>query len=303
MLGVWEITYSINNHPINTNMWHWHHEVPISEEQHWQDLLAAYPNSVLSQNYAATHLEMDVYWEQEEEALLFAACHGGKVAQLVATDWVAATAPENQAPLLIRQQIVISSSDDAEVMKKLRKRYPKRIVLTMPAEMAFGTGDHATTSTCLRLLCDYARSKEAGTWKLTDAGCGTAILALAGLHLGAASAIAYDFDPQAVEIAQRNIDRNGGAEKLQLFQADVFEWKAQDDELADILLANLFSTVLQKAFPMLISSMNKGATLIISGILKEQADETIAIAQKHGLELQKRITRGKWTTAQLTRPS
>ncbi len=284
-------------------MWHWQHQVPISEESYWQELLAQYPNSVLSQNFAATKLEMDVYWNEEHEALIFAACHGGKVQPLVATDWVAETAPENRPPLLIRQQIVISSSDDAAVMDALRERYPKRIILTMPAEMAFGTGDHATTSTCLRLLCDYAKSREAGSWRLTDAGCGTAILALAGLKLGARSAIAYDFDPQAIEISQRNIERNGGAEQLNLFQADVFEWEAAEEELADILLANLFSTVLQKAFPMLKRSMKKNGILIISGILKEQADETIAIAQQHGLVLEKRITRGKWTTAQLILPA
>ncbi len=283
-------------------MWHWQHQVPIQDEEYWKELLEQYPNSVTSQNYAATHLLLEIYWELEEQALLFAACHGGSVEEMLVKDWVAETAPENQPPLLIRQQLVISSNDDPEQLEELRTRYPKRIVLSLPAEMAFGTGNHATTSTCLRLLCDYAKGRPTGSWQLTDAGCGTAILALAGLHLGARHAIAYDFDPQAVEISQRNVERNGGAQQLDLFQADVFEWEAREDQLADILLANLFSTVLQQAFPHLIASMKRGGTLVISGILKEQADETLAIAEYHGLILEKRITRGKWTTAQLHLP-
>ncbi len=283
-------------------MWHWQHQVPIQQEDYWKDLLERYPQSVISQNYAATQLQLEIYWEQHEQALLFAACHGGSVNELDVKDWVAETAPENQPPLLIRQQLVISSNDDAQQLAELKQRYPQRIVLTLPAEMAFGTGNHATTSTCLRLLCDYAKTRTVGTWQLTDAGCGTAILALAGLHLGASHAIAYDFDPQAIEIAQRNVQRNGGAEHLELFHGDVFTWEAREEQRADILLANLFSTVLQQAFPHLISSMKAGGTLIISGILKEQADDTLAIAQEHGLILDKRITRGKWITAQLQLP-
>ncbi len=283
-------------------MWHWQHQVSIQEEEYWKELLEQYPQSVISQNYAATQLHLEIYWEQHEHALLFAACHGGSVSELALRDWVAESAPENQPPLLIRQQLVISSYDDAQHLAELKQRYPKRIVLTLPAEMAFGTGNHATTSTCLRLLCDYAKTQQAGTWQLTDAGCGTAILALAGLHLGASRAIAYDFDPQAIDIAQRNVQRNGGAEQLELFCGDVFTWEAREDQRADILLANLFSTVLQQAFPHLIASMKSGGILIISGILKEQADDTLAIAQEHGLIVDKRITRGKWTTAQLHLP-
>jgi ribosomal protein L11 methyltransferase len=150
------------------------------------------------------------------------------------------------------------------------------------------------------MLCDHVRSLEPGSWTLADIGCGTGVLALAGLRLGAEKAISFDFDPIAVEVAARNIERNGGADNLELFQADVFEWSPEPGQQADVVLANLFSTVLQKAFPRLINAMKPGAILIISGILNTQAEETLAAAEAAGLRVLKTISRGKWTTAKLT---
>jgi ribosomal protein L11 methyltransferase len=149
------------------------------------------------------------------------------------------------------------------------------------------------------MLCDEVKSRKA-PWTLADIGCGTGVLALAGLRLGAQSAISFDFDPIAVEVAERNIARNGGADNLSLFQADVFEWAPAPGEEADIVLANLFSTVLQKAFPRLIAAMKPDGVLIISGILNTQAQETLDAAQAAGLKVQKVVSRGKWTTAKLT---
>lgn len=280
-------------------MWQWHKSVPVEQEEMWQERLGNIPGCVISAGFHASRVSVDVYTETAEEAMVLQACYGGKVEELSTTDWVAATAPENTPPLMIRDRLVISASSDADVLAELRAKYPRRIVLTFPAERAFGTGNHATTSTCLRMLCDHVRHLPEKSWTLADIGCGTGVLALAGLRLGAASAISFDYDPIAVEVAARNIERNGGAENLSLFQADVFEWAPQPGEQADVVLANLFSTVLQKAFPRLIAAMKPDAILIISGILNTQADETLAAAEAAGLLLQKKITRGKWTTAQL----
>ena len=194
---------------------------------------------------------------------------------------------------------MISASADPSVLQELTSRYPGRTVLTFPAERAFGTGNHATTSTCLRMLCDEVKTRKS-PWTLTDIGCGTGVLALAGLRLGAQRAISFDFDPVAVEVAARNIERNGGADNLSLFQADVFEWAPAPGEEADIVLANLFSTVLQKAFPRLITAMKPAGILIISGILNTQKEETLAAATAAGLKVLKVVSRGKWTTAKLT---
>lgn len=280
-------------------MWQWHKTAPSGQEALWQQRLENVAGAVISAGFQASRLSIDVYTENAEEALVLQACYGGTVEELATVDWVAATAPENTPPLVIRDKIVISASADADVLAELRAKYPRRIILTFPAERAFGTGNHATTSTCLRMLCDHVRHLQPGSWTLADIGCGTGVLALAGLRLGAAHAISFDFDPVAVEVAERNIKRNGGADNLELFQADVFEWAPAPGQESDVVLANLFSTVLQKAFPRLIAAMKDDGIIIISGILNTQAAETLAAAEAAGLKVQKSISRSKWTTAQL----
>lgn len=284
-------------------MWVWHKTAAKEHESEWQERLASFPGAVISEGFAAERIVMDVYSETQEELLVLMALHGGKVEAVATTDWVAATAPENVPPLIIRDKLVISSSEEPQVLEELRQRYPKRHILCFPAERAFGTGNHATTSTCLRLLCDFAArmKREGREWKLIDIGCGTGVLALAGLRLGAGHALSFDFDPAAVEVAQRNLTRNGAAEGIELFQADVFEWAPRPGEEAELVLANLFSTVLQKAFPRILPAMKEGGTLIISGILRSQAEETLQAAEAAGLRVQRVIKRGKWTTAQLTK--
>ncbi len=283
-------------------MWVWHKTAGKEHEQLWQERLAAFPGAVVSEGFAAERIAIDVYSESQEELLVLMALHGGRVEVVPNIDWVAATAPENVPPLLIRDQLVISASEDDDRLEELRRRYPRRHVLCFPAERAFGTGNHATTSTCLRLLCDFARQcqRQRKPWKLIDIGCGTGVLALAGMRLGASSALSFDFDPAAVEVAGRNLARNGGAEGISLFQADIFEWVPAEDEAADLVLANLFSTVLQKAFPRILPAMKPGGILIISGILNSQAEETLQVAESAGLRVLQVVKRGKWTTAKLT---
>ena len=280
-------------------MWVWKKVIAKANEEEWQEKVGKLPGAVFSEGFHAERLQIDVYTETEEEALVLTACYGGKAEAVQTVDWVAATAPENTPPLIIRDRLVISASADPSVLQELTSRYPGRTVLTFPAERAFGTGNHATTSTCLRMLCDEVKTRQS-PWTLTDIGCGTGVLALAGLRLGAQRAISFDFDPVAVEVAARNIERNGGADNLSLFQADVFEWAPAPGEEADIVLANLFSTVLQKAFPRLITAMKPAGILIISGILNTQKEETLAAATAAGLKVLKVVSRGKWTTAKLT---
>jgi len=280
-------------------MYLWSKSVAKAHEGVWQERIGHLPGAVISEAFQAERILVEVYTETQEEALVLQVCYGGKVQAVKTVDWVAHTAPENTPPLIIRDRLIISASDSPAVTEALRRRYPNRIILTVPAERAFGTGNHATTSTCLRMLCDEVKARKGQAWKLADIGCGTGVLALAGLRLGAVSAVAFDFDPVAVEIARRNIERNGGAHHLELFQADVFQWEPTEEQKADIVLANLFSTVLQKAFPKLIATMRPGALLIISGILNTQAEETLTAAARAGLKLRRKVARGKWVTASL----
>ena len=285
-------------------MWVWKKHIAAEHEEEWQERLAEFPWAVISALPHAKRLLVEVYDEAPGKLLALYSCYGGDCSPVEEKDWVAATAPENTPPLIIRDRLVISADASEAKINELQARYPGRIVLSFPAERAFGTGNHATTSTCLRMLCDEARKLAPGQWRLIDAGCGTGVLGLAGMRLGAQSGICYDFDPIAVEVAERNLQRNGGAENLRLFQADVFEWSPKPEEKAHILLANLFSTVLQRAFPRLKACLAEPeSVLIVSGILREQAEETLAAANRHGFELLRRVTAGKWVTMKLRQRS
>ena len=87
------------------------------------------------------------------------------------------------------------------------KATPERPVLLIPAGMAFGTGDHATTATCLRFLADVADSLAGKPWEMLDLGTGSGILALAARVLGAKRVEAGDFDPDSVRTAKESATR------------------------------------------------------------------------------------------------
>lgn len=279
-------------------MWVWKKQIPAQQEEEWQQRIGPLPGLVISALPHAARLLVEVYSETPEQPLALYSCWGGSCDPIEDKDWVAATAPENIPPLMIRDRVIICADETRAA--EMQRAYPQRIVLIFPAERAFGTGGHATTATCLRMLCDEAKARQNTAWRLIDAGCGTGVLGLAGMRLGAQGGICYDFDPIAVEVAERNLRRNGGAEHLQVFQADVFEWMPRTEEKADVLMANLFSTVLQKAFPRLRACLaSPESVLIISGILRTQADETLAAAEKADFVLLRKVTVGKWVTMKL----
>ena len=169
-----------------------------------------------------------------------------------------------------------------------------RVKLILDPGLAFGTGGHETTSLCMEALDERVTGGE----RVLDIGTGSGILAIAALKLGAEHATAFDFDPMAIEVARHNMERNDvTGEELDLFVGDVFEWTPAARQKGDLVVANLFSTILQKAFPHIIAAMKKDAVLVISGILASQWEETKSAAERNGLSFDRVIKRGKWVTA------
>lgn len=271
---------------------------PAKWEDAWSERIAGNPNASIMIIKGGKTIRITVYCDKEEDALTLKEYFGGTIRTLKTQDWVAAQNREERPPLKIRDSLIITEQSSPEKLSALRQQFPARHILSVPAEMAFGTGDHATTSTCLRFICDFAKSHKKTAWNITDIGCGTAVLAIAALKLGATHATAFDFDPLAVEVARHNMERNTVSKnQLDLFIGDVFEWTPSPEQKGDIVVANLFSTILQKAFPRIIAGMNKNAVLIISGILATQWEETKNEAERHGLRFDNVIKRGKWITA------
>jgi len=215
---------------------------------------------------------------------------GGQVSQAPAQP--AAGGPSRpRPPLPIRGKLRIFSEEAA-----WRESGNRPGDIWIPAGMAFGTGDHATTATCLRLLCDVAAGLPAG-WRAMDAGTGSGILAIAAEKLGASAVEAFDFDPACVRIARENA-RNNRCRWLKVTKADAR--KTASFHRADIILANLFSDLLLASAPGLARKLARGGLLIFSGVLRDQADEVAAGLVRAGFAPPRLIARGKWC-AGLTR--
>lgn len=132
--------------------------------------------------------------------------------------------------------------------------------------LAFGTGTHPTTALCL----EWLERSELREKRIIDYGCGSGILAIAALKLGANEVIAVDNDPQALEATQSNAERNNVASKLKLH---LTESGIQQD--TDILIANILAAPLLKLAPIFASNLRGGGKIAISGILQGQEPELL----------------------------
>ncbi|MDY6840699.1 MAG: 50S ribosomal protein L11 methyltransferase [Pseudomonadota bacterium] len=145
---------------------------------------------------------------------------------------------------------------------------PDAANLMLDPGLAFGTGTHPTTALCL----EWLDGQDAQGKQVIDYGCGSGILGLAALLLGADHVVGVDTDPQALEASRENARRNGVDDgKLDLFlPADEPETKA------DIMLANILAQPLIGLAPHLASRTRPGGDLVLSGILSGQAREVMA---------------------------
>jgi ribosomal protein L11 methyltransferase len=134
--------------------------------------------------------------------------------------------------------------------------------------MAFGTGTHATTAMCLEWLAAHPPRN----LDVIDYGCGSGILAIAALKLGAAHARATDTDPQALAVSHENAERNQVAGRLALCLPDAVPVEAS----ADVVLANILAAPLVQLAPRLTALVRPGGRLVLSGLLANQADEVEA---------------------------
>ena len=113
--------------------------------------------------------------------------------------------------------------------------------------------------------------------------------------LGSGPVYACDFDPFAVTVAERNAVRNH-TDGIEVKEQDILKWKPRKKGY-DVVLANIFSTVLIQAWPVIAKSVAPGGDLIVSGILASQAWDVFEAAAKSGLGFTKVIKKGKWVTA------
>ena len=272
-------------------------------EDAWQERFHSegQTNAVISLLPSGKSIRVEVYCEEREHAEAIQNLFGGSVRELKQENW-AAMKPPPRGPIKIRRALVVTEALEEAEIAKVREAYPGRGVIAIPAQMAFGTGDHATTSTCLRFLADIAHEMAvAADWSMLDVGCGSGILAIAGSKLGAGSVEGFDYDPHAVKVAEENALRNGVADHVQFYERDLLAWKPKQAQRWDCVFANVFADILAAAAPTLAAVVKRGGHLVVSGILKEHADECLAALRGEGFEFAEIKTIGKWTTARARR--
>jgi ribosomal protein L11 methyltransferase len=159
------------------------------------------------------------------------------------------------------------------------------VVVKLDPGLAFGTGTHATTAMCLAWLDEHAAEGQLAI----DYGCGSGVLAVAAVKLGARAAYAFDIDPQALTATRDNAAANDVAA-----QVHVVERESDLPTGADLLLANILCGPLCELAPRFAALVRPGGKIVLAGLLSTQADEVIR-AHAEWFDLAPYATREGWT--------
>lgn len=217
----------------------------------------------------------------------------------------------------IRMELAnVKEEDWANNWKKYYKpfRVGRRIVVKLPEEeysakdgdkiinidpaSTFGTGQHHTTKMVMEALEDVIRGGE----RVLDLGCGSGILTIAALLLGAKEAAICDIFENAVETASRNIEKNDFA-NFRAFCGDVIEDEALRGEIGggyDVICANIVADVIIGMSPIFGGFIADGGKLIVSGIIDERLDEVKAALRENGWKTERAFNEKGWNAIQLT---
>jgi len=169
---------------------------------------------------------------------------------------------------------------------------PDDVAITLDPGMAFGTGLHPTTRGCLHLLQAVSPIPP----DVLDVGCGSGILALAALRLGAERAIGFDTDPLAVTATRENAERNGLAGRVTAVEGTL---PATPRARYPLVLANLVAAVLVELAPRLAAHLAPGGVLLASGIIEPRAGEVIDAMRESALLVGERRDGGEWVSLRL----
>ena len=227
--------------------------------------------------------------------------------QIADQNWMEAWKQHYQ-PILIGERLVI-------VPAWLDSPDPNRVAIKIDPGMAFGTGTHPTTQLCLELMeksfdggpqtADEGKSSKAKRpWSVIDVGCGSGILSIAALTLGASRVLGVDIDAESVSNARANADVNRVGDELILEVGSVQE--IRDGKFAfkraPLVVANILAPVIVRLFNAgLAELIDDSGSLILSGILWEQEQSVIEAGQVHGLSMNGRKQIGDWVALSLVR--
>jgi ribosomal protein L11 methyltransferase len=250
------------------------------------------------------YLEMDDQLEEKrqklEESLYFLGMIQPIPAplykQIADQNWMEAW-KQHYKPILIGQRLVILPAwmDSPD---------PNRVAIRIDPGMAFGTGTHPTTQLCLELMEAVIGVGGPPPLRVIDVGCGSGILSIAAIKLGAKSALGVDIDPGSLKNSRENADANQVGDALILGPGSVQE--ILDGRFAfnkaPLVVANILAPVIIRLFDAgLVELIERNGVMILSGILQEQTQDVIEAAQAKGLKLDDRQQRGDWVALSMSR--
>lgn len=181
---------------------------------------------------------------------------------------------------------------------------PNRVSVQIDPGMAFGTGTHPTTQLCLELLEAHFQQATMPFGDVIDVGCGSGILAVAALALGASRALAVDIDPEAIRATRENAALNKVLDSLEVASGSVGEIRQGRFSIRQgrLVLANILAPVIIKLLDEGLGELlTPEGSLILSGILEEQSGEVEAALLRHGLQVVVRQQLGDWVALEAGR--
>lgn len=165
------------------------------------------------------------------------------------------------------------------------KEGEKKVLLD--SNMAFGTGEHETTAMCVKLLQEYLTPESV----CIDVGCGSGILGISAVKLGAKFAYLTDIDYVAAESAKHNAEINGVSDRVQVAHSNLLE---NADIKGDVILANITAEILCGLAPSIPRNLKNGGVLILSGIIESRLDMVLKAFTAQKLVLDKKVKEGEW---------
>jgi len=189
-------------------------------------------------------------------------------------------------PIEIGRSLLIKPS-----WSQRRPKKNQQVVILDPG-LSFGTGQHPTTFFCLEEVERHVQKEPARSF--LDIGTGSGILAIAAAKLNFKPIFAFDFDPEAVRIAQANAQTNQVQNKIQLTRGDVTRLSLRPAHRHDLVCANLISTLLLAERKRIIAQLKPGGTLVLAGILKMEFSEVRKAFAAAGLTLARTESRNEW---------
>ena len=163
----------------------------------------------------------------------------------------------------------------------------ERIVIKINPGMAFGTGTHESTYMCLELLERYVKKDD----EIFDIGCGSGILAIAGIKLGAKRALAVDIDDKCIDASHENAGLNNLEDKMEIKKGNLLDVVKGR---ADLIVSNIIAEIIVDEIKNLKNHMDEGGIFITSGIIKERRQMVIDALEENGFEIIDELEKNNW---------